>query len=441
MKRMVWCGCWLFLGVRGVVGMPVAMQGDGGSYTQRFDALPTGTSGTSAWTNDATISGWYSDKTSFVMTDSYGGLKSYTNGTGRALGALAIGDTDGKPRVSFAVALTNAAPFAMTNLQVAFTGVIGRTGAAETTLTCAWQVTNGVASITNSGVWTVASNLTFTAGPSPVVGTTVPFAAAVPVVIQPGQCLMLRWQMLNKSSQSGLGVDDLTIGWQGEIPSAVLVAAGGARETFNGLGGATNAVLPIGWRVDAKTTVRTVGAYAAAGTNTTRCGGSNLPASAGNGIYNFGAGAAETAVDRAVGGLSSSDASKTVNLYACCANVTGRSVKRWTVDFAVEKYRCGTNPAGFGVTLQVSRDGVNWTAVPAGAVTFPADLDNSGFTPAPGVAVRRSAVVDWPVEAGEFFYLAWSYSVASGSTTSNAQALGVDDVVIKPFGSTVIGVW
>src|SRR2546430_5307278 len=67
-------------------------------------------------------------------------------------------------------------------------------------------------------------------------------------------------------------------------------------QNFDGLGIPTSATptpapsLPADFRVDALTTVRTVGTFAGAGTTIPRAGGANLSTSASNGIYNFGAG-------------------------------------------------------------------------------------------------------------------------------------------------------
>ena len=42
-----------------------------------------------------------------------------------------------------------------------------------------------------------------------------------------------------------------------------------------------------------------------------------------------------------------------------------------------------------------------------------------------------------PLTSGNSIYLAWNYSVTSGTTTTYAQALGIDDVVITAHGSAV----
>src|SRR5262249_9564885 len=57
--------------------------------------------------------------------------------------------------------------------------------------------------------------------------------------------------------------------------------------------------------------------------------------------------------------------------------------------------------------------------------------DNTGYSPAPGVTVAVSNTLNVPIASGGSFFLAWNYSVASGSTTTNAQALAVDDISIQ----------
>src|SRR4029079_14525213 len=73
----------------------------------------------------------------------------------------------------------------------------------------------------------------------------------------------------------------------------------------------------------------------------------------------------------------------------------------------------------------------NWTpAGPDFLTAFPADAANTGFATAPGVTVPVTHSLDVGIPSGANFYLAWNYSVATGSTTTNAQALAIDDVNI-----------
>jgi hypothetical protein len=157
---------------------------------------------------------------------------------------------------------------------------------------------------------------------------------------------------------------------------------------------------------------------------------SNAP----NGIYNYGAGEAAIASDRAVGWISSGTATKSGNLYAWFQNDTGSNLTRVDVSYDVEKYRNGTNAAGFSIQMYVSTDGVAWTSAgPDFLTSFAADPDNTGFAAAPGATASVSATTlafSPPIPAGEDFYLAWNYSVTSGSITTSAQGLSIDNFSI-----------
>ncbi|MBI5029562.1 MAG: Ig-like domain repeat protein [Chloroflexi bacterium] len=204
-------------------------------------------------------------------------------------------------------------------------------------------------------------------------------------------------------------------------------------ENFDSIGTSATATLPTDWRVSKDAiNVRTVGLYASATTATERQGGNNMSTSASNGIYNFGAGAAATATDRAIGFLSSSSATKSGNLYAYFNNDTGAALSGVTLSYDVEKYRKGSNAAGFNVQLYYSLDGTSWTSAgPSFLTGFSADADNTGFASAPGVTQSiTNQALNVPIPSGSDFYLAWNYSVTSGTITSNAQALAIDNFSI-----------
>ena len=202
-------------------------------------------------------------------------------------------------------------------------------------------------------------------------------------------------------------------------------------QTFDTIGTTATAALPADFRLDRPSTVRTVGTFAAALSNTTQAGGTNLSTIATNGAYNFGATA--DSGDRAIGFLSSGSATQSGNLYVQLANNTGTALSGLQVSYNVEKYRNGINPAGFRIQLYTSTDGATWAAAgPAFTTAFPADTGtNSGFASAPGATVNVNGPLTAAIPAGGAFYLAWNYSVASGSTTTNAQALAIDDISIK----------
>ena len=211
----------------------------------------------------------------------------------------------------------------------------------------------------------------------------------------------------------------------------VNISAGGSiTENFT-FGESATATLTSSWRADKNTTVRTVGSYAAAGSATEQRAGNNMSATATNGIYNFGAGDATTAIDRAVGGLSSGAASKSVNIYLHLYNTGAIPIPNFTISYAVEKYREGTNAAGYSIQLYHSADGNTWSSAGSDFLTsFPgADPTNSGYPSAPGdTGYVTAKTLPVALAAGSSLYLACNYSVTSGSTTTSAQAMGIDDV-------------
>ena len=127
------------------------------------------------------------------------------------------------------------------------------------------------------------------------------------------------------------------------------------------------------------------------------------------------------------------------NLYARLVNNTGDTLSGLLISYDVEKYRNGSNPAGFRIQLFYSFDGSSWTSAgPDFLTSFAPDADNSGFANAPGATVPVSnKTLNVSVASGANIYLAWNYSVTSGNTTSNAQALAIDNVSIQGVGGAV----
>lgn len=202
------------------------------------------------------------------------------------------------------------------------------------------------------------------------------------------------------------------------------------------IGTAQTANLPSGWRVDKSTSAQTVRTYSGAGTATEQVGGNNLSSTAPNGIYNCGAGVATSATDRAVGFLSSTSATKSGNLYVWLQN-SGGDITSLTISYDVEKYRQGLNPTGFSFQMYYSTDGNNWTSAGSDFLTsFSADATNNGYSSAPGVTVNViDKTLSVSIPSGGDLYLAWNYSVTSGTTTSNAQCLAIDNVSIEATGT------
>ncbi|MFA7228907.1 MAG: endonuclease [Melioribacteraceae bacterium] len=205
-------------------------------------------------------------------------------------------------------------------------------------------------------------------------------------------------------------------------------------ENFNSIGTAATAALPANWKADKNTNVRFVGSYGSALNATERIGGINLSSSASNGIYNFGLGDAASASDRAIGGQSSSSSSKSVNIYSHFINNGTAAITQADISYDVMRFRNGSNTAGFTIQLYYSTDGAVWS--PAGSnfiSSFSPNADNNG---APIVPIEKKQILNQTLSGISIpqngsLYLAWNYSVTSGTTTSNAQALGIDNFAIN----------
>src|SRR5262249_37324254 len=204
------------------------------------------------------------------------------------------------------------------------------------------------------------------------------------------------------------------------------------------IGTSATATVPANFKVDRTATstaadVRKVGSFSGAGTTTTQVGGANLGTTASNGIYNFGDGTTSTGDtnSRSIGFLSSGTATASGNLYASLVNNTGDGLSGLQISYNVKKFRNGTNTAGFRIQMFYSTDGTNWTSAGSDFLTAftGGDAGNTGFNPAPGSTVAVSnKTLGVSIPNSSNFFLAWNYSVTTGTTVTNSQALAVDDI-------------
>jgi DNA/RNA non-specific endonuclease/Big-like domain-containing protein len=191
--------------------------------------------------------------------------------------------------------------------------------------------------------------------------------------------------------------------------------------------------LPADFRQETIVPPRTLGSFSGGSTSASRAAGANVPNNASPGSYNFGAGTATLGnSDRALGFISSATTAGSGNLYGQFQNNTGTALSGLLISYDVEKYRNGSNPAGFRYQLFYSFDSLAWTnAGPDFFTSFAADADNNGFATAPGATVSVSnKILNVSVPNGGLIFLAWNYSVTSGFDTSNAQALAIDNVSV-----------
>ncbi len=213
-------------------------------------------------------------------------------------------------------------------------------------------------------------------------------------------------------------------------------------QNFNSIGTTATATLPTGWVMEKGTAVRTVtAAYTAVtGTATTYALAYNaaMSSSAGNGFWNFGGGASSG--DQAVGGISSGSASQSVNMFLKLNNNGASTIPNFTISYVAKRFRNGTNAAGFSIRFYTSTTGLanSWTEVTGNVLSFTgANADNNGNATNPlETKSITNYVYNQSLAASSSIYFAWSYSVTSGTTTSNAQALGIDNVSIVAGSST-----
>lgn len=208
-------------------------------------------------------------------------------------------------------------------------------------------------------------------------------------------------------------------------------------QNFNSMG--ASSTLPSNWKVLNSSTVRDNSlSFASASTSTSQSGGNGISTSASNGTYKFNANNVNT--ESAIGGLSSGSASKTVTLFCELINNGATTISNFTISYNVEKFRNGSNSSGFSIQLLYSTNGSTWVECGNDFLTsFSADGNNDGFANAPGVissVTSKNYTPALSVANNAIVYFGWRYSVTTGTTTSNAQAIGVDDISIQANASS-----
>ena len=198
-------------------------------------------------------------------------------------------------------------------------------------------------------------------------------------------------------------------------------------QNFNGIGTSATASLPSGWTANNSSSERSVttALYQNAASKTGRTGtgsGSNNPA---NGIYNW-VNAGDSS-DHSVGFIASGNDTKTGNLYLTLT--ASGSIPDFTISYDMKCYR--NNTRAFQFQLYYSTDsGATWTSAGSSFLTtYGVETSGAVVNPA-GVTSVSSQTLNVSRSSGETIVFCWSYSVPSGTTTSNAQGLGIDNVVI-----------
>lgn len=213
-------------------------------------------------------------------------------------------------------------------------------------------------------------------------------------------------------------------------------------ENFNsmGAGSAENVVLPEGWRIDRNLKgPRQVGSWDEASNSVMYYLSENLASNQSNGTYGFFA--SEDNTDRAIGGLTTSvdNGTRGVNLITKITNTDpSLIITNINLDYNIEKYRYGSNAAGFSVRIFTSNDGVRWTEATDLITSFNPDNETIGTAPVP---ISTTEITNAPLRVhvlpGNDIYLAWNISVTSGTACASAPGYAIDDInVTATFAPT-----
>ncbi len=218
----------------------------GSSYTQNFNSLAQ--SGSNAWTNDSTISGWYSTRTAYVGgtgSSATGALYSFGIAgvnpvTDRALGSVASSaGSGGTGTVRTGIAFVNNTGATLNTINIMYDGEQWRNGTNTNahSLTFDYKTSATSIAITDSG-FTSLSALNFT-GPiangasgaldgNAVANRVAGIASQLTGLNwQSGQTLFLRWSDIdNTGTDHGLGIDNFAFTGNIPEPSSIAFLAG-----------------------------------------------------------------------------------------------------------------------------------------------------------------------------------------------------------------------
>ena len=201
-------------------------------------------------------------------------------------------------------------------------------------------------------------------------------------------------------------------------------------QSFDDIGGAPNAELPEGWRVQTLPGIRALGDFADASTTTDAHGGNLFGQSAPTGAINFGSGPEATATERAIGFASNGDIGTGLLYFHFRVDVFGSFDEIWYAK-SEETYRGGQDEAESQTEAFYSYDGSTWYALFGQGRTSGGDRDGYEDAPAAGGSSGAGRVdLPTPLQQGDELYLAFRYSAAPGWSTAQVPAEAFDDFVI-----------
>lgn len=195
------------------------------TYTQNFNSL-SNTGNNNPWTNNTTLVGWYSTRTTYQASDGTGNtgdLYSFgtTGSVERALGSINGGSTG---NISYAVQLRNLTGGVITSLDISFTGEQWRNGgnvSGPDTLGFDYLITSLSTNQIASGGYTAVPALDFTnpvsgnpAGPldGNLPANQASLSTTILINLAANDYIWLRWTDTPKQGNDhGLGIDNLSV--------------------------------------------------------------------------------------------------------------------------------------------------------------------------------------------------------------------------------------
>jgi endonuclease I len=209
-----------------------------GYYLQDFNNLPS--SGTTSWTDDSTLSGWYAQRsvtntTTIISSNggsNTGGLYSFgtTGSTDRALGSVG---SSGSGAVAWGAAFRNDTGGLLSFTFLSYAGEQWRSGGPTSTaqtVSMSYQIGSGAADLTpgSDAAWSLLPSLDFI---SPVNNATsglldgndpanrVSVSSGLDLLLAPGAWITFRWRDVDHSgTDHGLAIDDFRLDWSVQPP-------------------------------------------------------------------------------------------------------------------------------------------------------------------------------------------------------------------------------
>lgn len=204
-------------------------------------------------------------------------------------------------------------------------------------------------------------------------------------------------------------------------------------QNFNGISNSATATLPTGFRMGTDWSTGVTATTQAAGTSGTGV----LNGSSTGGFYNFANGITSSSGDRAIGFLTSGSYASPRSIIYAFTNNTGVTVSSLSISWNYEKYRSGQSSLNYtffhGSTSTAS------TANTSGDQSYISDANNTTISNPPLSSSKSLTLTGLSITNGSTYYIRWTYT---GSASSNAQGVGIDDFSITltaPTTSTITG--